>query len=169
MKAIVLAAKDSPLSKLDELKGKSLAWPKNTPQHLKFFLRREFGQPVDQAFKVQPTRNVDEALEDVIEGKADFACVGQGQAKVFQDQKPGRYNRLKVVAESADFPPPVVAYQSKGADPLKISRFADAMLRANQTTEGKQTLTLWRLKGFERLPKDYDAMLDAIVKKYPMQ
>lgn len=167
MKALVMSAKKSALAKLEDLKGKKLAWPSRSPQHLKFYLTREFGQTLDQSFQMQDARNVKDALDDVIDGKADFACVGAAQADTYKSQQPVRFDRLKVIAESVDFPPPVVVYQTKGADEGKIKKFVDAMKKANQTTEGQQTLTLWRLRGFEELPSDYEQQLLGAVKKYP--
>lgn len=167
LKTTVLVAQKSAASRLEELKGKLLAWPKRTPHYVKFFLARELGEEPDKAFKPKEYRSVDEALDAVIDGEAEAAAINGSAAKIYQEQRPGRYKRLKVVAESVDFPPPVVVYQTKGANEDKIKRFSDGMLTANQNTEGQQTLTLWRLKGFEKLPADYDQQLEAILKKYP--
>ena len=41
------------------------------------------------------------------------------------------------------------------------------MITAQQTALGRQLLTLWRMSGFEPIPKDYDQILAEIVKAYP--
>jgi ABC-type phosphate/phosphonate transport system substrate-binding protein len=167
LKTTVLAAQKSGLESLSDLKGKSLAWSRRTPRYVKFFLAHEMGEAPDRAFQAKEFASVDQALDAVIEGAAEAAAITGAAARVYEDQRPGRYRRLKVIAESVDFPPPVVVYQTKGANEERIKRFADGMLKANQTTEGQQTLTLWRLKGFETLPLDYDQQLEAILRKYP--
>lgn len=167
LRAQVFVPAKSTLASLAELKGQALAWPRRNPQHVRFFLEREFGAAPEKAFQLQEARNIDQALEDTIDGKVKAAVVNFSAAKVFAEQKPGRFGRLKLLAESTDFPAPVVAYVPSAGEEERVRKFADAMKKSNQTESGRQTLTLWKLKGFEDLPADFEEQVTAILKKYP--
>ena len=76
-------------------------------------------------------------------------------------------NRLRTLAESPAFPATVFVYDPRGADPQVLAKFRDSLLSANQTAEGKQTLTLWQLTAFQPVPADYEKLVSDIVKVYP--
>ena len=167
LKTVLLVKKDATWQSNQQLKRQSLAMPQRTPNYVKFFLEQETKQTMSAYYQLLECRNVDEAIEAVIDGKAAATAVSASAMDVFKERKPGRFNRLKVLMESDAFPAPVVVYQAKNTNEKQIEKFAEALLRADDSTEGKQMLTLWRLRGFVKLPADFETHVDRIVKKYP--
>ncbi len=167
LKSVVLVKKDAAFASLDQLRGQSLALPNRTQHFVRFFLEQETKQPMGDFFKVAPQRNVDDAIEAVIAGKVQAAALSESALQVFQERKPARYQRLKILVESEPFPAPVVVFLDKNADRERIDKFSEALLKADDSTEGKQMLTLWRFNGFVRLPADFESQVNHIVQKYP--
>lgn len=167
LKSVVLVKKEAAFASLDQLRGQSLALPNRTQNFVRFFLEQETKQPMGDFFKVAPQRNVDDAIEAVIAGKVQAAALSESALQVFQERKPARYQRLKILVESEPFPAPVVVFLDKNADRERIDKFSEALLKADDSTEGKQMLTLWRFNGFVRLPADFESQVNHIVQKYP--
>jgi ABC-type phosphate/phosphonate transport system substrate-binding protein len=86
----------------------------------------------------------------------------------YKRQKPVRFQRFfKVLAESPDFPAPVMVYRPGQVRPELVQRFRTSMLSAHETPEGRDTLQLWRLKRFMDVPADYDQLADETAKRFP--
>jgi len=164
---VVIARANDDVSDLKSLAGATVMVPEHTPFLTTYYLKSVLGKPLDEAFKTVKQESVDDLIEDVIDGKARAGVVTKSNLAVFQERKPGRYKRLKVVHESPVFPPAVVMYNERYADKDKLRRFEDALLRSNQTSEGNRVLTLYKLKGFERLPPDFDERVKDIAKQFP--
>ena len=65
------------------------------------------------------------------------------------------------------FPATVVAYHPGILDEAALRSIRAALKKSPDTPEGRQMLTLWKLTGFEDVPKDYDKDLADILKTYP--
>lgn len=153
------------------LEGKCLALPKGTREHCRVFLQKhckECGKDPGHLFgKITSPPNVEEALDDVVDGGAQ-ACVVDGVSlDCFKRRKPGRFNRLRVAVQSEVFPAGVLAYRPGAMPEETVRRFRDGMINADRSPVGRQLMTLWRLTGFEDVPADYDQVVAAIVKAYP--
>jgi ABC-type phosphate/phosphonate transport system substrate-binding protein len=168
LKADVLVHKDNPAKSLADLKGKRLAAPKRPQPHTLFYLERKVGQKIEDYFAKQTAGNTDDAVEAVIEGKADFTVIGNAAVDVYRDRKPGRFKRLRVVEESAEFPPTVIVYDSLESNEEVMRKFRESMIAADKSAEGRQTLNLWRITNFQDVPKNYAKQVEAIVQRYPM-
>lgn len=169
LRAVALVAKDSPVQSLRGLQGQPAALPKRVPLFLRVFLEREWQQPIEQFVLVKDQDNAEAAIEAVIDGQVAAAILPQPAVEAYAERKPGRFKRLRVLQESPDFPLPVVAYRTTGADLAAIKKFEKALLSADQTPEGRQTLTLWRLRGFAKPPADFDDLVDQTARRYPMK
>jgi ABC-type phosphate/phosphonate transport system substrate-binding protein len=169
LRAVALVAKDSPVQSLRDLRGQPAALPKRVPLFLRVFLEREWQQPIEQFVVVKDQDNAEAAIEAVIDGQVTSAILPQSAVEAYADRKPGRFKRLRVLQESPDFPLPVVAYRTAGTDLAAIKRFEKALLSADQTPEGRQTLTLWRLRGFVKPPADFDELIIQTARRYPMK
>lgn len=167
LKAHVLVAVDSPIKSLADLKGQALAMPRRAPPYTRLYVEREIKDDPDRFFKLSTTDNTDAAIEAVVEGKAQATIVSSGALDVYKQLKPGRFKRLKVLEESADFPAAVVIYRPGQGREKELAQFKDALLKAGDNAEGRQMLTLWRLSGFQEVPKDYQKIVEEIVKRYP--
>jgi ABC-type phosphate/phosphonate transport system substrate-binding protein len=165
----ILVQKDSPVRMLADLRGKRFAEPKR-PQPLSvFYLERATHQDIGKFFARESLNNAEDAIEAVIDGTADFTAIGNVSWDVYQDRKPGRAKRLRVLEESPEFPASVIVYNELESNEENQKKFRDNLVNADKTREGRQTLNLWHISGFQDVPKDYEQEVDAIVKRYPYE
>ncbi|GBD36505.1 hypothetical protein HRbin36_01630 [bacterium HR36] len=169
LQAVFLVSQNNAAKSADELKGQTLALSNRLPQHLRLFLERRFSDPADKLFRVLEVKNAEDALEAVIESKAALTLVSNIQAEVYQQQRPGRFKRLRQLESSPDFPMPVVAYKPQTELEQAVEEFRKALLTAKETPEGRQTLVLWRIEGFKEPPADYEDQAAKIAKIYPLK
>lgn len=166
-KTVIVAKQDSSAASLNDLAGKKLALPDRVPFLSTFYLERTLGKKLDSAFTQVKLDNVDDTIEAVIDGKAESAMVTAANLDTYKERKPGRFRRLKIVHESPEFPPATVMYNAKTAEAGSLERFEKALLRAGESTEGNRVLTLFKLKGFEKIPPNFDQRVAEIVKQFP--
>jgi ABC-type phosphate/phosphonate transport system substrate-binding protein len=166
-KTVIIAKQTDSAAKLADVSGKKLALPDRVPFLCTFYLERTLGKKLDSAFTLVKLDNVDDTIEAVIDGKADAAVVTAANLDTYKERKPGRFQRLKIVNESPEFPPATVMYNAKTAEAGALERFEKALLRAGESAEGNRVLTLFKLKGFEKIPPNYDERLAEIVKQFP--
>lgn len=169
LQAVVLVSQQHPAKSADELKGQTLALATKLPQHLRLYLERRFALSADKFFRILEVKNAEDAIEAVIEGKADLALVSNIQAEVYRQQRPGRFKRLRELESSPEFPMPVVAYKPRKELEDVVQEFRKALLTAKDTPEGRQTLVLWRIEGFQEPPADYEEQAGRIAKIYPLR
>lgn len=167
----VLAKKDSPITKLADLAGKSLAFPKSSRAHCRLFLERQAekqGKPLDQFLsKLVAPANSEDAIDDLVDGLVDAAAVEEISVEAYMRRKPGRFRQLKEVFKSPSFPATVVAYYQGGIDDKTLESFREGMLNLNDTVEGRRVLTLWKQTAFQNIPQDYDKTVREMLKEYP--
>jgi len=165
----VVAKKGGKISKLADLKGKDVTLAATAPRFLFSFLRKETGaKPEDYFSALKKTENVEDALDDVVDGKVPAAVVEKGSLEAFRRRKPGRFKQLEAVARSEPFPPVVIAYHRDGSlDKSLRATFRQGLLNSSKTERGRTMLTLFRLTGFEPVPSDFDKVLTATEKTYP--
>lgn len=169
--ACLVVRGDSPAKDFAALRGKSLAFPNRTAEFGRLFLERaceKNGSDVKRFFGAMiRTQSLEDALDDVVDGKAAAAVVdGVGLAS-YEHRKPARFARLKVLERSIDFPAAVIAYRKGTFEDGTLDRMRGALVAYGQKPEGEQLLTLCRLSGFEDVPQDYDRLLAASAKAYP--
>jgi ABC-type phosphate/phosphonate transport system substrate-binding protein len=111
--------------------------------------------------------NVEDAIDDVVDGKVGATVVDQATLEAYKLRKPGRFLRLQEVARSKPFPPSVVAYYKNTLDAAKREKFLRGLLNASGKEKGKMMLALFHLTGFAKPPADLDAVLARIRKDYP--
>lgn len=171
LNAQIVVRNDCPVDDLNLLKGKTVAIAKGTREHCRLFLNRhcrECGAPADAFFtKITNPANVEDALDDVIDKLVHVTVVDGFSLECFQRRKPGRFNKLKIIKQSENFPAGVVAYRPGTLSEDALQRFRSGMMSANQNPFGKQMMTLWKLTSFEPVPSNYDSMLVSILKSYP--
>lgn len=167
LKALVLVAQNDAGKTAADLKGQTLALPPRPPHHTRLFLERLVKEDLGKFFKVTEVKNTDAAIEAVIDGTARLTVVSNVAMEVYRNQKPGRFAKLRVLEESPTFPAAAVVYRPGKGHEESLRQFRDSLLKANQGLEGRQMLTLWRLTGFEQVPKEYEKQVEEIVKIYP--
>jgi ABC-type phosphate/phosphonate transport system substrate-binding protein len=168
LQTVVVAAADQKVNVIEELKGQPFALAEVTPFHVQFYLRRTIKKEPGQFFQVHEAKGADDSLETVIAGKAKATAVSETAWNQFQENKPGRARKLRVVNTSPRLPAPVLILRpGEKVDQKQVDRFEKAMIQVHESDGGRQTLTLWRLKGFQKVPDDYLQQLDAFAKQYP--
>lgn len=152
------------------LKGKSLALPTTTPAYVKLYLERlcqgAGGRTSAFFAKTGTPDNVEDALDDVIDGKVDATVVDRAGLEGYKRRKPGRFNQLKPIAHSEPLPPPLVAYCPGQLDDAILQRFRDGLLNAHKKEKGEMMLTLFHLTRFEPVPPDFGKILAETRRHY---
>lgn len=161
----LLVPQTSSVTKWEELEGKKVATDK-FPFLSQYFLKATMKKEAGSFFKLEAKANADDAIESVLDKESEGVIVTGLGWNTFQERKPGRAKRLKPILTSPEFP--AAAFVAHGnTDKGIVKKFEQAMLNAAKDTEGKQVLTLYKLKGFKPLPADYEKQVEEIVKKYP--
>ncbi len=153
------------------LEGQTLSIPAASVGFPALFVEREAltkGKKLDAYFsKISRPEEAEDAIDDVVDGVVQAAVVDQTVLDTFKRRKPGRFARLKQVAESEPFPPPVIAYKDKDLDTATLDKFRDGLIRASTRERGKKMLTMFHLTAFEVPPDDLAKVLAETGKKYP--
>jgi ABC-type phosphate/phosphonate transport system substrate-binding protein len=171
MYACLVVARGSPVKTLGDLRGKSLAMPRQSREHCRLFLERRCqpsGKEPQQFFsKVTTPREPEDALDDVVDGVVDAALVDDGALQRYKKDKAARSERLRVAVCSEPFPNLVVAYKPGVLSDETLQRLQDGFLTANENSKGKILLNMCRIARFEAVPRDYEKLLANIAKAYP--
>lgn len=155
------------------LQGQTLVMPTNAPRFVLLYLNRETqkaGKTPDTFFTKpeKPTQNDPiDAIDDVVDGKAQVTVIDLATINVYRKQKPGRFDMLKKITKSEPMPPVVIAYVDKSLTDATFKRFRDGLINANQKDRGQTMLNTFGLTGFEAIPADFDQILAATRKTYP--
>jgi ABC-type phosphate/phosphonate transport system substrate-binding protein len=169
--AQIVTARGGDVSRLADLKRRSLAVPRSTRGHCHLFMDREcqaggVAYPDDLARVLKPAC-MEDALDDVLDGVADAALVDSLGLTCYERRKPGRFRQLQVIHESPPFPAPVFVIRTGAFNPKLQRQFQDGLQAAAQNPQSRRLLQLWKLTSFEPIPDDYGQVLLGIVRAYP--
>ena len=169
VKAFILVRHDSKAATLADLKAAKLVVPGGTREHSRLFLAKRraddmAGGPVSPVGKAD---TVQDAINKVIDGDADFTVTDQGSWAYFQRIYPGRAQNLKVLAESEVFPQTVVAYHKGSLTDAVVKKFRDGLLTAHESAQGLKSMVKIRVEKFAPVPATYFTTLADIMKVYP--
>jgi ABC-type phosphate/phosphonate transport system substrate-binding protein len=167
----VVTRKDAKVEKLAGLQGQSISISSESSRLVRMFVDREAeaaGKKSDAFFtNVASPDSVEDALDDVVDGKVQAAAVDRAALEAFKRRKPGRFKQLKEVAQSQQMPPPVIAQYGDVLDAATLQKFERGLLNADKKEAGQTTLTLFHLTGFEKSPADFEKVLAECRKTYP--
>jgi len=168
--AYVITAKTSSAGNFAGLQGQALAIT-GADGFLRIFIERQcqaLGKKPEEFFsRVTTPENVEDALDDAVDGKVQAVAVDRAGLEAYKRRKPGRFNQLKPVAQSKPFPPVVVAHYDEALDGATLQRFRDGLLNASQKESGQTLLTLFKLTKFEAVPADFERVLADTRAAYP--
>jgi ABC-type phosphate/phosphonate transport system substrate-binding protein len=171
LRACVVVRDDCAAAKLCDLKGKSLAVPRRTREHCHVYLDHRCaaaGKAPKEFFgKVTAPVNMELGVDAVVNGDADAVLIDDCFLHWYEQRKPARFAKLKVIEKSEEFPAAIVAYCAHALDDATLRRFREGMLSAKDNPRGLQLMTLCQMTSFEPVPADYDKLLKDIVKAYP--
>lgn len=166
--AYVVTQKDGKFNDLAGLAGATLYLPAGAPGFLRLYLEKQTGKRLEAYFsKLVEKDNVEDGLDDVVDGAIGAAVVDRAALEAFKRRKPGRFNRLKELAHSDPFPPTAVAYVEGKLSDATLKRFRDGLLNASKKERGQTLLTLFRLTAFEPVPEDFSKVLERTREQYP--
>jgi ABC-type phosphate/phosphonate transport system substrate-binding protein len=171
LKAYLLVRAGSAFQKPADLRKKTLTLPAETREHCRVFLERKCvpASRTPKTFfkKLATSADVEEALDDVVDGNVQAALVDGLAWASYRKAKAGCARRLRVLLESEPFPCAVIACQKGRFDPDRVQRFRDGLVGARNSARGRQLLDFVRITGFETVGADYERLLTGIVKSYP--
>jgi len=170
-KIIVRKNKEASIKSFDDLKGKTLTIPANGQPYLRLFidkLAHEKSTTADKYFsKINTPENLEDALDDVVDGKDVAAVVDQAALDAFKRRKPGRFNQLQEIAHSTPFPPIVIADYNDVLSPETKQTLKDGLMMSHLLEKGQTLLTLFHLTEIVSVPRDFDKVLEETRKNYP--
>jgi ABC-type phosphate/phosphonate transport system substrate-binding protein len=158
----VVTKKDSSAKDFAGLKGQTISLPAaNTAMTM--FVEHECKRASKDAksffSKIVEQKNVEDALDDVVDGVVNATAMDGAALQAFKRRKPGRFNQLKQVAHSDPLPPAVIACCDATLSAETRTRFRNSLINAASKERGKTMLTLFRLTGVEAVPADFDKVL----------
>jgi ABC-type phosphate/phosphonate transport system substrate-binding protein len=170
--AVLVVRKDSGVQKFRDLKGRSVGLPLRSRLHCHLFLERlcrECGLAPQSFFsRITGPESIEDALDDVVDGVVPAVMVDRVGIAAYARRKPGRFDKLKILCTSERFPDTVVAYRAGAFDEPTLQHFRDELIKADKKLIGRHILTLWMVTAFEPIPADYDDLLRATRRTYPV-
>jgi ABC-type phosphate/phosphonate transport system substrate-binding protein len=169
--AYLVASRDAKASDFAGLQGQTLALPAGGEGFLRLYVDRQSeqnGKKLESFFsKVTAPSNMEDAVDDAIDGVVQAAAVDRAGLEAYKRRKPGRFKRLKEISHSQPFPPTVVAYYNTALDQATLERLQNGLVNAHKKETGQMLLNLFRLTSFETIPSDFGQVLTAARKAYP--
>jgi ABC-type phosphate/phosphonate transport system substrate-binding protein len=170
IRVCLLVRADSKMASVAELDAKKVGIPAGTRDYARMYLeklRAAEATAADIDFDLVKPHDADDALEDVVDGKLSAAVVTEASRSSFQDNKPGRYRRLKLLARSPTWPLAVIAYKRGVVDATVLNRCSTGFTGADGDIHFAVPLRVMQLKGFAAVPRDYSEQLAEILRAYP--
>ena len=172
LETYLVVRKDSKATNFAGLQGQSIAMLGHSHgAFARLYVDRECQannkKPKDFFSKIVIKDNVEDILDDVVDGTEQAAVVERIGLEAYKRRKPGRFNRLKEIAKSPQVVPALIAYYDNKLDAATLARFRKGMLSANQKEKGQTLLTMFRLTGFEAVPADFKEKLLETQKAFP--
>jgi ABC-type phosphate/phosphonate transport system substrate-binding protein len=169
--AYTVVRQDNAAVDFAQLEGQALALPRSGQEHLHLFVERQAqarGKKLGEFFsRMSSPSNVEDALDDVVEGVVQAAVVDRVALDAYKRRKPGRFSKLKPLAQTQRFPPPLVAFAEGTLDQATLQRFRDGLLNARRKERGQRLLNLFKLTSFEGPTPELDRLLEETRKAYP--
>lgn len=169
---LLVVRADSKAVDFADLKGKSLIMPLHSRAHAELFLtkacgKKDFRDAKDYFSPFQRSDNAEDALDDLVDGDVQGVVLDAVAFERYQERKPGRAAKLKVLKKSEPFPASVIAYRPDNVDAKRLQIFRDGLMSSSKSVAGRYLMTLWKLSAFEPVPDEYDGLLTNIRKAYP--
>jgi ABC-type phosphate/phosphonate transport system substrate-binding protein len=163
--AVLVTKQDSDIKSAADLKGADLnILSSKLPCRL---FANKLGGGRSHFKKLWQKSSGEDALDDILTGKVNAAIVDTAILDLYKDVTPGKYHRLKVLAQSVPFPEPAIIHREGILSTDILRRLEEGMNRATQSPKGREALTSFQIKRFAPVPPDYQQSLDAIAKAFP--
>lgn len=169
--ACVLVRGDRQTKSLRDLKGQTIALPKRLQYHTHVFLHlaiQKLGAD-PQAFFAHAlaSGDVDAGIESVVDNEAAAVLVDTDSWKTYQERKPGRSQKLRMLIQSQPFPTAAVLYQRQSWDEKELLQIEEILCTAHLKAFTRQILNFWRISKFVKYTDEYEQVVRAIVRDIP--
>jgi ABC-type phosphate/phosphonate transport system substrate-binding protein len=168
---VLVVNRDSPITDLAALRGKTLAFPRRGQGYGRLFISaqsRLAGQ--DPGVFLGHNDSFEDAetpLDDVVDETRQAAVVDRLSLEAYRHRKPGRFAWLKKLSESPPMPPALIAYYESKVDLQTVTHLRDALSEAHEQIRGEQLLMLFRQTRFAPPSRDFERVLADTRKTYP--
>lgn len=171
VQAKVMVHKDCKAATCGDLQGKVAALHATSREHCRLFFERrctgENATPARFYGQITTPADAEDALDDVVDGKAQITVVDAVELENYRKTKPGRSRKLRALLDSEQLPCGVIAYHPGRFDEADVDRFRAGLIAARGTPRGRQMLELMRITAFEAVPVGFEANLAVVAKLYP--
>jgi ABC-type phosphate/phosphonate transport system substrate-binding protein len=169
--AHLIVRKEDPAVTCADLRGKIIALPAISRGHLHLYLECRCPAPGTDLKKffaeVRRPADAEDALDEVFSRTAAAAIVERAALDQYQENKPARSLKLRVLHQSETFPPSVIAYCPGSLDESMLKRMREGLISADGSPKSRDLLKMCRISKFEEIPADYDHLLAEIARAYP--
>lgn len=171
LRAHLIVRADSKITSGASLEGKVVALPRMSREHCRLFLERrlcpEGREPAAFFGQVTTPFDVEDALDDVVDDKAQASVIDETAFEAYRKSKPGRAAKLKSAVQSEPFPCAVIAYEDGAVADRTLEVFREGLIGAKDNPKAQLQLKMNHITGFEPVPADYSQQLEDIAKAYP--
>ena len=163
---ILVAKKDNPIKKVEELAGKKVAFPAPNALGAALIPRAEFSTKFNIDVEEVYVSSHSSVYLNVILGLAE---AGGGVQKTLQQQPSEIQGQLTIINKTAKVPPhPIVVHPR--VDSELSAKLKQAFLEMGETIEGKELLSKIPMKVIgETSLEDYNVLLDMGLEKFYIQ
>jgi len=171
LRSVLVVAKGSSAKPIADLPEQKLGMTKSCPEHSRLFLERTCNKLQSTTKEMFPTiqqpKSVEELFDEVVDGKLPVGLVERNGLKMFERRKPARFSKLRVLEESAPFPPGVLAFVRGKLGESTQKAFRDGMNNTDKSEQGRHLIQQMKIKRFENVPADFDKQLAESLKAFP--
>jgi ABC-type phosphate/phosphonate transport system substrate-binding protein len=169
--ACVLVRADSQVKSLANLKCQTIALPQRLQYHSHLFLHlaiEKLGAEQQGFFaRVLTSADVNDGIESVVDQEAVAVLVDTDSWKTYQERKPGRSQKLRVLIQSQPFPTSAVLYQRQSWDEKELQQIEEILCTAHLRAFTRQILNFWRISKFVKYTDEYEQVVKDIVRDIP--
>jgi ABC-type phosphate/phosphonate transport system substrate-binding protein len=166
--AVLLIRSECKAKSLADLKGKKLALTRTLKDHARLFLEKQKAERMSGGdLKAQDAETVHDGIQKLIAGEADVTVADSASWSYFQKLYPGASKGLRVLAQSDEFPPTVLAFKKDTLADDALKKIGDGFLTAHQNKKASMLMAAIHIERFDAIPAGFDKSLEACRKAYP--
>jgi ABC-type phosphate/phosphonate transport system substrate-binding protein len=166
--SMIVVKKDSEFAKIADLKDKTVTLSKGTKAYTRLYLDGLKAKHREIAVSTKPvTMTPEDALTAVACGTDAATLTDASILFGYAQLQPGAFQNLRILCESDLFPCSVIATDKGCLSDAEIAKITTGLAAASKSAQGRAMLTLWGLKGFEKVPEGYDEHCKKIILVYP--
>ena len=171
LRALVIVPAGDEAKTIADLRGTTIFMPRKCLQHCPLYTQKLILDarldPAGFFCGREQCRNIDEVLDSLVDGKGRCAMVDGLAWGIYQERKPGRAKKLRVLAESGWFPTAAVLAKEGGMDAERLTQIKAGFTSLHEKPMGRQMLMFWRLTQFVPVPAEYETLVQEILRELP--